>query len=591
MKLYLLLGVLSMAAAISIACIVGGDEATQSAEPTDSPEATPLDTDEAGLQPTQPGLLDKLTSLVDQVVGEPPEVTARFLPADTQVYFTINLEPGAGQKARARSISSLFEGARDYESERDQLVENIQDVTDIDVVDELYDWIGSDLTFALLNIAMEPSPDWVLMVQTKDRTASESFFDEVVRFLEDQAILEFEKAPLLRDDIVYIELDEEISFGLTDDYALIANSSTVVKNMARNLLLPPLDPLSGDEAFQKAAARLPAERFMLGFVRGQFIYKEILREHHSRGDYASPRRYIPEVSGMSGAFLDGGIRVDLYTDTPPGVTVEANKNPLTTADLIPQDALAFASGTGLEEGWLQFRDTLEYVSRGDAFGFDDGLFDFEFETGIDVEVDIIRQIDGEIAAVLLPSSFRLDGFPEFISGAIELVGIAEVGDPTGTRFALEELVDRLEEDGDVRVRSRSVGSYDAVVLDLSNEDPEWRGFSPGYLFTDELVVVGSTVDALVLIIDTLNGEVPPLSSSPEFSELAGLAPENASYVVFADIAGIIDSVINSLPPDTRNDNEDKVRPFLEPFDSFFAAATSNEEFTIVTAVLTFKTIP
>ena len=48
--------------------------------------------------------------LVLRQLGSPGEATAKFLPDDTQVYFTVNLRPGAGQISKALKIGPSWKG-------------------------------------------------------------------------------------------------------------------------------------------------------------------------------------------------------------------------------------------------------------------------------------------------------------------------------------------------------------------------------------------------------------------------------------------------------------------------------------------------
>ena len=41
-------------------------------------------------------------------MGQPGEITAKFLPRNTQVYFTINLRPGMNQIERGLKINSIL---------------------------------------------------------------------------------------------------------------------------------------------------------------------------------------------------------------------------------------------------------------------------------------------------------------------------------------------------------------------------------------------------------------------------------------------------------------------------------------------------
>ena len=127
-----------------------------------------------------------------------------------------------------------------------------------------------------------------------------------------------------------------------------------------------------------------------------------------------------------------------------------------------------------------------------------------------------------------------------------------------------------------------------VTLDLSEQDPDVRDYSPGYMATGNLMVLGTTGDSLLRVADTLDGRERSLQSAPEFSRLNELAPEGASYVFFADIAGIIDMVVDALPPDARRDYDKDWGPFLEPLDTFFTASVVSRESTVSTTVLTVR---
>ena len=296
MKHRILLSIILLIATIIVGCTGDGATSTPVSEPdtttpadeTDTPSQDETATTEADATPT--GIFGTLTEgfaglqgLVNVVVGEPPEVTAKFLPDDTLVYFTINREPGAGQLALARSIRDIFEGTSDYAAERDELAENIEDQTGINVLTEVYDWIGSDLTFALLDVGKDLSTsscclvNWVTLIQTKDRTASENFLRDLVRYLKDLGSLQFEEVPLLGDGIAFIEVDESISFGFTGSYVLMANSSTVINDIALDIDSPPSDSLSQNADFQTVTAQLPPERFLLGYARSQDIYEDTKR--------------------------------------------------------------------------------------------------------------------------------------------------------------------------------------------------------------------------------------------------------------------------------------------------------------------------
>ena len=352
--------------------------------------------------------------LVMRDLGRPGEVTANVLPGDTQVYFTINLRPGAGQLRKAKKINSIFEDTSGFDGRRG------------DLLDDVFPWLGKDVTFALLDTDSESRPDWVLLLQTKDREASRDFLDSWVQYLEDQRETVFDDQTY-RGAIIYSERDDELSFGVTREYVLFGSSEDVVKRAVQNLELPPTRPLAQDETFVKVRDQLPSDRFMLMFVRNDDSYLDIAETGFDILE--SFTEIVPGLLGMSGSFIDQGIRLDLYSDTPSELLPAMSKNRLNTAKALPEDMLFMVSGLGVAESWRRFRDQLEQEEDYRAERIDSALDELEKETGINLEQDVVEELIGEITFALLPGALRFgENLSGIESGAVEALLLAEVGD-------------------------------------------------------------------------------------------------------------------------------------------------------------------
>ena len=524
--------------------------------------------------------------LVRPDLGRPGEVTAKFLPGDTQVYFTINLRPGAGQLSKAKKISSIFRDTSGFDGRRGELLDDLDNETGIDFMDDVLLWIGKDVTLALLDTDSQSKPDWVLLLQTKDWAASVNFLQSWVQYLEDQMETVFDDRAY-RGAIIYSEKDDELSFGVTREYVLFGSREGVIKKTIQALELPPSRPLSQDEIFLKVLDQLPSERFMLMFVRNDNSYLDI-----AKTGFEFLERFtesVPGLLGMSGSFIDQGIRLDLYSDTPSELVLVTSRNHLNTAMALPEDTLFMVSGVGAPESWQRFRDQLEEQEDYRAERIDSALDELDKETGINLERDVIEQLVGEITLALLPGALRFEeNLSAFESGAIEVLLVAELGDSSGLKRALGMLVDFVEDVLAVGIHREDIGGYEAVTLDLSGQGGIVEEYSPGYLFTEDFIALGTTAGALQQMADALDKKAPSVRSAPEFSRLISMAPDNASLVAFADVAAIIDMVVDALPPGTRSRYEDDLRPFLEPLNTFFAAATVSDERTTTTLVLTVR---
>ncbi len=127
-----------------------------------------------------------------------------------------------------------------------------------------------------------------------------------------------------------------------------------------------------------------------------------------------------------------------------------------------------------------------------------------------------------------------------------------------------------------------------MTLDLEEPPGVHPALAPGYMFTTDFLAIGTTIGSFSDMVDALDGPGQPLTSDPEFSRLVEMAPENSAVYMFADIAGIVDMVVDALPPSVRSDYESDVRPDLGPFSALFAASAVTAQASHATLVLTVQ---
>lgn len=517
----------------------------------------------------------------------PKEATARFLPDDTQAYFTISLRPGAGQLLRARRLWATFEDTPGFIDRRDELLDDLRDATGIHFTDDVLPWLGRDITVALLDLDLRTEPEWVVLLQTKDRDASLEFLEELVDFLEEEMGEEFQDDSYLGASL-FEEENDEASFAVTDRYVVMGGSRDTVEQLIEDMESPPERSLARDDAFVRARKQLPSDRFMLFFARSGDLY-DGLTGFLGGGAFTGQSRNIPEAVALSSSFVDQGVRMDFYSDNPTGLGVVETRNRLATARALPQDTLFFLSFSGLQEAWGQVQETLEDMDEDTAQLLADSLDAFREATGTDLERDVIDQLDGELAVAVLPSDFR---FEDSSPGTVNALLLAEVKETRPLQRTLDRLMGVLEDGLGVRTRTEILGSHEAVTLDLQGRrvPEEFRGYSPGYLFTEDLAALGSTLDALEQMADTLDGKNSDLASSPEFSRLLEMAPKDAVSVLFVNLAGVIEAVVDALPPAMRSTYARDWRPLVEPFHSFFAAGAASKEAFRATWVITVRRV-
>ncbi len=522
-------------------------------------------------------------------LSRPGEATAAFLPADTQVYASINLRPGAGQLRLAREFVSLLQTDA-FIDRRNELLEKIEDDTGIHFLDDVEPWIGTDVTFALLSSGPE-NAEWVVMAQVKDRDSALDFIDDLVRSLSDELHTDFDR-DTYRGAQLWIADSEDVAIGITDEYLLIAGNAATLTGMVRDLASPPTRPLAEAPLFMTARESLPEDRVMFTFVQAQELidsFEEMVGEFGDEAQaLAGLKRSTPEYLAISASFLKRGFRLDITSDTPAGAVTLSSDRSVQGPDVLPADTVFILAGVGVGEMWERFWESLEDLEPDAVNEAERFVKDFEESTEINIERDIVNALSGEVALALLPSDIRFNRYEGVESGTVQGLLLAGVQDSQSIERVLDRFVELIQEEGGINFDRVELGGHTVVAPTGDDIDDALMGHSPGYSVTGEWLAVGSTRDSLQRFFDTLSGDIGALTSAPEFARLAGLAPEPHHVLLYADIAAILEMVDRSLDPDARYDYRREVEPLIEPLSTLFITGSATAEQSQVTMVLTLQ---
>ena len=518
--------------------------------------------------------------------SRPGEVTAQFIPSDAPFYVSINLRPGLGQLRLGRDVFSRLQTDALTEK-RDELLEQVEDETGIHFLDDVTNWLGTDVSFAILDPDLDKI-EWVLLVQVNDRDSAAYFVEDLVSYLEDLIGTDFDSETHEGVDLWTNERrDEEVALGLTDDYMLMGDSRDTVQDMVRNLESPPSNSLAEDETFIAARESASAQRVMFAFARDELV-DPLFEAAGSFGvvedSLNAIESSIPDYAVAFTSFVENGIRLDVVAETPSGAFVLDIENRLRSASVLPQDTLVLYSQVGLSEAWE------ESMSNIDPGIYDPLMEGFEDETGIDLEGDVIGSLTGEVALALLPSEFLLDQFGEEGStpGTIEALLLAEVDSSGGMADALDTLAGILENQG-LQIDREPLGSYEAVTTDIEEFLGDMFGtYRSGYVVTEQWAVMGSNIDGLKAFHDAATGASDTLGSAAEFDRLTGMAPTPLHNLFFMDVAGVTAMVENALADEARDAYSRNVKVFVESLSVFmFAGSTADDRMQFM-AMLTLR---
>ena len=455
-------------------------------------------------------------------MSRPGEVTARFLPANTQVYISVNLRPGPEQMGLARKVIDRLQ-TDDFLDRRDDLLGDAEDETGIHFLDDVTSWIGTDVSLALLDAGPDRL-EWVLLAQVNDRESAADFIYDLADFLEGELNTEF-VADRRRGVDLWVT-GEDLAVALTGEYMLMADSEDTIDEMLDNLESPPSRPLGDSRAFLEARESLPAERVMFMFVQAADVLETLvdavgLYEEEEEEVLRQAQRNTPEYVAASASFVDNGIRFELVGDTPSRAFTLDGVNRLDSAEALPMDTLVLFSAVGVDQAWEELRDSIENLDPDSQNDFEGFLEDVEDELGVDLERDVIDALTGEVAFALLPSDLVgfLGGGPA--SGVVEGLLLAGVRDARSIMNALDTFADALEDEG-FDIDRDSLGEYEVVTTRA--DDILGGDYEPGYVVTEEWAVLGSNFDGLEAFYEAVSGETDTLGSKAEFRELARGGP-------------------------------------------------------------------
>ena len=529
-------------------------------------------------------------------ISRPGEATAEFIPSSALVYSSVNLRPGLGQIDKAVEVGDLLR-TRDFLDEEDDLLDEVEEETGIHPLDDVTPWLGTDATFAILDVdADEDKIEWVAMIQVREHDGVLDFVYRLLDYLEEELWTEFDE-----DDIgeayAWIADDEDVVIGLTADYLLLADSEDTLEDILDNMESPPTRSLAGDEQFIAAREALPEGRVMFTYVQLEGHMDELEDFVDPWGDVETAWNWAagntPEYMAASLSFIDKGVRLDLVSEpASSSLSIDSVSEQL-SADVVPDDTLFLLSYAGVTDLWDEMRDALEESDPWADEDLDELLEDLGEETGVDLERDIIESLTGEVSLAVMPGNVRisaenLDSDDVELDGVLNVLLLANLEDHRDVEDALESFTDWIEDAG-YDTDSDSIGEYDAVTVNLDQFDEEViEGYEAGYVITGSWLALGSSEGSLESFHDAAENETDSLGSADRFTDLLGMAPAPLHLLMYADVAGIVEMVVDGLDDDSLEEYEENVQPFMENLNVFLVAGSMTNERWRFTAALTLK---
>ena len=518
--------------------------------------------------------------LVPGIRGSEPESTARYFPEGTAIYSWATFSPGIGQGRQMLDLWNRFEELPRFEETVDDLLEELEAETGIDIEEEVLPWVGPDLSLGVMNVT-EESGDVVALIGVKDQDAASDFLRELLEYMEDEGV------SLRREDDVHgfevwADWDSDASLALSSDWFLFASAEDALNDVLSLVSGEEVQSLANTPSFQEARTAMNGDRAMSLYVDLEAFSElsgfgvdalsdatgvDLPSDADSVGDVNTPDWLV-----VSGTFIERGIAMETVTpyDSDFLGWVDLTDEP---AKLLPDDTL-FLGATSFEPDMDRWRAELEQYTLVDLLGSEaaydlieelPGLVPEDFDNELDYDATLAEALDYVIdlidhsidihleedlfdhlggQAVIGVRDFDLDRAEDVERYAIDAVAMLSYvpGGEEGLMHTVDELVDLLAEESGEEFpprTSRDIGAdHEAVTFDVEDLMGE-TAYSPGYVFHGGYMTIGSTERALRAIVDSQKGARAALDGTQAYQRARESLPDVVQFLMFLDLHRII----------------------------------------------------
>ena len=564
---------------------------------------------------------------------KPPEHSARYYPPDTLAYTWLTLYPSADQRRDAEEIWGHLDERRAFRDLVRDVEDFVEDETGFDIEDDILTWIGAEVSAAVLDfdIIDDGQVDAAITIDVRDSEAAADFLSDWRDFMEDYSGANYDK-DTINDYDVWLDEESDIMHALTPDLVVFATNEGTMEDVLDRVAGKNSRTLASNEQFIEARAALPGRRFTSGYVdyRGltdaldSSIDGNIFNLDTLEDSCNQALASAPDWLAVSAGWVDRGLVVDMVSPTV-NTLWPSSPNVADAAEALPAGALGFVS-LGFDpnlDNWREplrdcpladlvpdWDDLFEEVERGIidliesvslldnpdlvpmprldsnstlADALDLGLWTTEQLIGEHPEEDFLDYLAGDLILAVHNVNVDFESLQPLDPNAAVVDGVVVISYRPGEENALRATVDgflrRLVTKPPDEV---DVGAGEpARIYPLEDFHSEGYGLSPGYVFHNGLLTIGSTEKALADTVALQNGEGEPLSANDEYLRAVGHLPDDKQMLMYVDIG----RVINRLDLEDRVEDNDLYEVLGYSASAMAMSAHTDDEFSRITLSL------
>lgn len=508
------------------------------------------------------------------------DAAVEAVPTDSLMYLHLDLgslkDENLEAIVRALSPEPLEEDMTFFDQQMERLDEILTEELNMTYSEDIQPWIGNDFGLSVSDLMSGLSggseeESILVVVGISDEKAADEFLEQLVAELETRSGGTVQDESYENQTIYYIEngIIDKLAICHSGNHMLIGGTVKAIQNG--------IDAQNGEsladlEGYQDGVGALPDDTMLtmyLDMAKYQENLTPLLSSMYGSGmtELVSESSSAASVVAMGVSAVDVGVKVDYAIIADPELQAEMpegyfNDDPK-TASLAPEDTiLYFTSGIAVDN-LEQTKESLLGLLSSQGGDAEEALMMFAMAFGFDPIEDLLGNLNGELAVMLLPSSEGV--LAESMEIPLGFAILAETDNSSALLDVADKLSTALEKQGMgvAEVSEQDFGTiYDLV-------DMYYGDLIVTYGVSEDHLMIGSSSGVLE---EVFSGGLS-LADSEGYQEVWDAFSRGMAPVMYVNIEGLIGQIRESMEPWERETFDEEVGEIVESL-RFLAAAAS-----------------
>jgi hypothetical protein len=541
--------------------------------------------------------------------GVKTTLAANF-PDTTTFYLSLNTDMNSGQ---IKSWQKII----DYLSQIPEVKQVTQNMDLLALANigtyaaDIKPWIGEELVIGLTDVnavvnlatgAGSPTSSEypvLLAASVKDQAKAEAFINKLSTQLSGLGLTAPTKETYKDATLYTFNLGiANVVAGLSKDKLVIGGGATLVKGafdqaadkgLAKNI------------QFMNVASKLPTANLAFTYIDYQAIVKSVTSNPDFKNALAGLNATNLDYTASLGAAFstaDTGFRIDSYQTflpekTPPAVADQLKKaaNPSNILTALPESTLAFMNSRDAASAYTQFVDGIKSMGANSSLDFTDSLNNFEKQSGLNVQNDIVSLFGGEYTVFVAP-----DAANKTIPVGFGLV--TEATDKAAAQTKLDKIANAIEQNakgqnakGQVKWANKTVGSSTFRNAQITDPDSKTTvsanlGIAGDYAFFS----LGDDSTAKLIDAATAPNADKGFTKGPNAANFdkvkANLPGDNTGYF-YLDIQAVVKLATPFIPAGQEGDSVKAISDKLSKLTAIGSATHQSTTESLTTVFVYF----